>query len=76
MEHTPINEKWNGRQVYVGPRGGKYVIDNSGDRRYLREFTSVRGNQPKDQRPKKGKRSFKPKRHGVIYRTLKNQQQL
>ncbi len=76
MEHIPINEKWNGRQVYVGPRGGKYVIDNAGDRRYLREFTSVRGNQPKDQRPKKGKRRFKPKRHGVIYRTLKNQQQL
>ena len=30
MDHTPINEKWNGRQVYVGPRGGKYILDAAG----------------------------------------------
>lgn len=76
MDHTPINEKWNGRQVFVGPRGGKYIIDAAGSRRYLREFKSVRRSETKDQRPKKKLRKFNPRRQGVIYRTLKNQQQL
>ena len=75
-DHTPINEKWNGRQVYVGPRGGKYILDPAGERKYLREFESVRRGASKDQRPKKAKRKFNPRRHGVIYRTLKSQQQL
>ena len=75
-DHTPINEKWNGRQVYVGPRGGKYILDPAGERRYLREFESVRRGTAKDQRRKKAKRKFNPRRHGVIYRTLKSQQQL
>ena len=53
MDHAPINEKWNGRQVYVGPRGGKYILDAAGTRRYLREFESVRRYGTKDQRPKR-----------------------
>ena len=53
MDHTPINEKWNGRQVYVGPRGGKYILDAAGSRRYLREFESVRRDGTKDQKTEK-----------------------
>ena len=76
MDHTPINQKWNGRQVYVGPRGGKYILDAAGCRRYLREFVSVRRGKSRDRKSKKVLRKFNPRRHGVIYRTLKNQQQL
>ncbi|REK60559.1 MAG: hypothetical protein DWQ49_05530 [Bacteroidetes bacterium] len=71
MEHTPINEKWNGKQLFRGERGGMYYVDEAGRRKYVNKA----GRKQTHKRKTKADKPPKP-RPGAFQRYLRHQQEL
>jgi|TARA_B100000900_G_scaffold415235_1_gene444370 hypothetical protein len=70
MDLTPLDETYQGHQLYLGERGGKFFIDDNDKKRYIKPFMVK-----KVPRPPKYKK-FNPKPRGAFYRSMINQQQL
>ena len=71
MEHTPINAKWNGRQLFQGERGGTYYIDEAGRRKYVNKT----GTKQRHKRKTRADRCPQL-RPGAFQRYLRHQQEL
>jgi len=66
--HEPIGEDWNGKPLYKGPRGGVYYLDNSGVKKHIRTHLTL-----KEEKTKKKRRVYEPRRRGAFFRHLQNQ---